>query len=467
MVLCFYSFWAFPLSSDQISSRSWLMSVLGSMAAKGLIGMPSRLFFSDGTFSRKEAADVVKELIERANQKPWDFADEDLYVLGKLIEEFSRELKVIGVDPEKAKEELELSYYREIFWGSRFAGTYHYEINDRDKSDSRLLYRIPIVIPLEQGFFYLSSSNERRWLAAKPSDFSLLDSAIIKAPLWDADWEVGRGYVRLGPGYASSIWLGDNPPPYDYLLISKDFKAGSLGWFNFKQFHTTYKAGGIRRYYLARRIEKNIKDWDFAIYEVHISDKFPNFFAFLPILPLYAVQYFWENDYNVNVVVGLEVARNYPKGALYGDWFIDDITTFPYHVPRKAAFLIGGRRDWKDFKLHLEYVYVDRETYTHKNPNNDYLYKGYAMGFPFGPDSKGIFLRFDVNKGYPFIVQIAQITLQRSSPNPTKSSSLNLLLPYDLGNDKSLTLGINPYRIETGGKVERGIGLEIRAEYDF
>jgi len=184
-------------------------------------------------------------------------------------------------------------------------------------------------------------------------------------------------------------------------------------------------------------------------------------------LPFYAVQHFWENDYNVNVVMGLEVAKNYPQGALYGDWFVDDITTFPHHVPRKTALLIGGRRDWDDFTLHLEYFYADRETYTHKNPNNDYLYKGYPMGFPLGPDSEGIFLRFDFHKQSPFILQIAHTTLQKDSSTSTEISSLNLLIPYDLGTDKSFSLGINPYRRETGGEVERGIIWEIRAEYDF
>lgn len=466
-VFCLHSFIAFPLSSDQISNRSWVMSILGSMAARGLVDLPSRLFFSDGTFSRLEVGKVLKDLIEKAYQEPWYFADEDLYVLGKLMDEFATELRALGVDTKRTKEELELFYYKEIFWGSRFAGAYRYESNAKDQSDSRLLYRLSAIIPIEEGFAYLASSNERRWLAEKPADFPLLDSALIKMPLWDADWEIGRGYVRLGPGYVNSIWLGDNPPPYDYLLVSKDFKVGSLGIFNFKQFHTTYKMGGIRRYYLARRVEKNTRNWDFAIYDIHISDELPNFFAFPPILPFYAVQHFWENDFNVNVVMGLEVARNYPHGALYSDWFVDDITTFPHHVPRKTALLLGGRRDWEDFSLHLEYVFVDRETYTHKNPNNDYLYKGYQMGFPLGPDSKGVFLRFDAHKKTPLIIQVAQATLQKSSPTSTKISSLNLLLPYDLGTDMSLTLGINPYRKKSGGNIERGISFEIRAEYDF
>lgn len=458
--------WVFSLQSDQVSPRSWVMSVLGSMAAKGLSDKPSRIFFSDGTFSRRETAEIVKGLIDKAYKAPWDFADEDLYMLGQLIDEFSWELKVLGMDPKKAKEELELSYYKGIFWGARLAGTTRYE-DDGGGSDSRLLYRLPMIIPAGEGFFYLSPSNEKRWLAEKPSDFPFLDSAIMKTHLWDADWEVGRGYVRLGPGYISSIWLGDNPPPYDYLLITKDFKVGSLGWLRMKQFHTTYKSAGIRRYYISRRVEKSIRNWDFAIYEVHLSDKFPSIFAFMPLLPLYGVQHFWENDYDVNMVMGLEVARNYSQGALYGDWFIDDITTYPRHVPRKTAILIGGRREWKDFTFYLEYVYVDRETYTHKNPNNDYLYKGYPMGFLLGPDSKGVFLRFDFHKGFPFILQIGQTTEGRSSSIPTKLSSLRVLFPYDLGTDKSLSLCINPYRREIGGKVERGILWEIRAEYDF
>lgn len=467
LVLCLCSLLAFPLSSDHVSPRSWVMSALGSMSAKGLLDIPSRLFFSDGTFSRGEVAKVVENLIERAREKPWDFADEDLYVLGKLIDEFSQELKTLGVDPFQTKEELELSYYKELFWGSRLAGMYRYEGNSTDKSESRLLYRFPLIIPVGEGFAYISTSNERRWLADKPSDFPLLDSALIKTPWLDADWEVGRGYVRLGPGYINSIWLGDTPPPYDYILMSKNFKAGSLGFFNFKQFHTTYEMGGVRRYYIARRIEKNFKNWDIALYDIHISDQFPSIFAFVPILPLYAVQYFWENDFNVNVVMGLEVARNYPNGAIYADWYIDDITTFPHHVPRKTAFLFGGRKDFDNSILYLEYVQVDQETYTHKNPNNSYYYKGYIMGFPIGPDSRGVYLRWDNKKNFPLIIQIALITQQKSSPTPAKTTSLNLLLPYDLGTDKSITLGINPYRTEKGGKAERGLGLEIRAEYDF
>lgn len=464
--LVFGSLISFALQSDQVSPRSWIRSSLGSMAAKGLLNIPSRLLFSDGVYSRGEIAILLKDLINKAEDEPWDFSDEDFFILGKLIDEFSQELEALNVNIKDVKEKLELSYYQNIFIGGRFAGIAHYD-SDNDESDSKLLYRVSSFIPLSHGFTYFSASNERRWLAKKPSDFSLLDSAIAKIPFWDADWEVGRGYVRLGPGYVSSVWLSDNPPPYDYLLFSKNFKIGSWGFFHFKQFHTTYSSNGIRRYYIARRIEKTLKDWDFALYDIHFSDQFPSLFAFVPILPLYAVQYFWENDYNVNVIMGLEVAKNFPNGAIYGDWFVDDITTYPHHVPRKTALLLGGRKKCKDFTFHIEYFYADNETYTHKNPNDDYLYKGYPMGFPLGRDSRGIFTRIDFHKNPPFIFQIARTTQLKSSPSPIKTTEFSLLLPYDMGTDKSLTLGIRHQKVTSGGKEENNLIGELRVEYNF
>jgi len=442
------------------------MSALGSMSAKGLINIPSRLFFSDGTYSRIETAQVVKSLIDKASKEPWDFSDEDLFVLGNLIREFTPELRSLGVDVEKVKEDLELSYYKEIFMGFRFQGAWHYD-DVKDENESRLLYRVFSLMPVGEGFAFISASNERRWLADKPGDFPYTDSAIIKYPFWDADWEIGKGYVRLGPGFNGSLWLGDTPPPYDYLLFSKNFKVGSWGWFNFKQFHTTYKSGGVRRYFIGRRLEKSIGSWDLGIYEIHISDEFPSVFAFVPILPLYAVEYFFENDYNVNIVIGLEAAKNFSKGAIYGDWFIDDITTFPYHVPRQTAILLGGRKDFEPFTLRLEYVYVDNGTYTHKNPNDDYLYKGYMMGYPLGTDSRGIFARLEFHKGLPIILQLGRATQRKSQPNSIKTTSLGILLPYDLGSDKSISLTLTPYRSESAGKVSKGVNWEVRLEYDF
>ena len=465
-ILIFSSLLAFSFPSDQLSSRSWVMSILGGMSAKGLTNIPSRLLFSDGTYSRVETAKIVKSLIEKAYNEPWDFSDEDLFALGALTKEFAPELRSSGVDVEKVKEDLEFPYYKEIFLGFRFQGAWHYD-DEKDEDESRLLYRVFSLMPVGEGFAFISASNERRWLAVKPDDFPYTDSAIVKYPFWDADWEMGRGYVRLGHGFNGSLWLGDIPPPYDYLLFSKNFKVGSWGWFNLKQFHTTYKAEGVRRYFISRRLEKSIGSWDLGIYEIHISDQFPSAFAFVPILPLYAVEYFFENDYNVNIVVGLEVAKNFPKGAIYGDWFIDDITTFPYHVPRKTAIMLGGRKEFASFTLRLEYVYVDRGTYTHKNPNDDYLYKGYLMGYPLGPDSRGIFARFEFHKGLPIILQIGQATQQKSLPNSLKTTSLGILLPYDLGSNKSISLSLTPYRSESAGKVSRGVNWEIRVEYDF
>ncbi|MGC9003400.1 MAG: hypothetical protein ACP5KZ_01685 [bacterium] len=466
ILFCLLSSFAFALPSDQVSSRSWVMTVLGSLSAKGLTGMPSRLLFADGTYSRLETASIVKTLLDNAKNEPWDFSDEDLFCLDALLKEFSTELKNFGIDAEKAREDLELSYYKGIFLGGRFSAAFHHD-DEKNENESRFLYRISSMMPVGDGFAFLSASNERRWLSPKPADFPYTDSAIIRYPFWDANWEIGRGYVRLGPGYIGSLWLGDSPPPYDYFLVSKDFKVGKWGWFNLKQFHTTYKSQGIRRYFIARRLEKSTGSWDFGVYEVHISDQFPSIFAFLPILPLYAVEHFWENDYNVNIVVGLEAARNFPKGSFYVDWFIDDITTFPYHVPRKTAILLGCRRDFSPFTLRLEYVYIDRTTYTHKDPNDDYLYKGYLMGYPLGPDSKGLFARFEFSKKLPLILQIGQTTSDKSLPNSEKTTSFSVLIPYDFGLDKSLSLLVAPYRKEAGGRVDRGINWELRAEYDF
>lgn len=464
-LLLFPSF-LLALPSDVISPYHWTTTLLGSMAGKGLINMPSRLFLGDDTFSRWEMAKFVKELVDKATKEPWDFSDEDLFALNLLLEEFKWELADLGVDINQIRENLDLSYYQGVFVGGRFQGVWGYD-SEKDEDNARMLYRLITLMPLRDGFVNVTVNSERRWQSEKPSDFPKLDSAVAKLHFLSLDWEGGRGYYRLGPGYLNSICLGDNPPSYAYLEVSKDIKAGKLGWFKLRQFHTTYSQGGVRRYLIARRYEKSFGKWDLGIYEMHLSDTKPPFAVFIPFFPFYATQHFWEKDYNVNVAVGLEVARNFSQGAIYTDWFIDDITTFPRHVPRKTGLVGGIRRDWEKASLHLEYIFTDRETYIHKNPNVSWLYKGYWIGTPLGPDAKGTLLRIEGHKGLPIILQLLYAQEQRSTA-PIRTTSTQILLPYDIGNDKSIELATSIYRRKhSDGRKEEGTNWELRLEYTF
>ena len=83
-----------------------------------------------------------------------------------------------------------------------------------------------------------------------------------------------------------------------------------------------------------------------------------------------------------------------PAWNSHGEIFIDDAQG---HIPNRAYVpdMVGGlvgidlpKLPWNlRFGANIEYVAIANFVYSHRNPNNDYVYRGVMLGHPLGPDS--------------------------------------------------------------------------------
>lgn len=95
----------------------------------------------------------------------------------------------------------------------------------------------------------------------------------------------------------------------------------------------------------------------------------------------------------------VEASTTQPRLELYGEIFVDDAQqkisnrTF---IPDMVGGLIGIDLPALPCDLRLganiEYVAITNFVYSHKNPDNNYLYRGVVLGHPVGPDSDALIL---------------------------------------------------------------------------
>ena len=110
-----------------------------------------------------------------------------------------------------------------------------------------------------------------------------------------------------------------------------------------------------------------------------------------PFIPYYAVQYNAKKD--DNIVLSFDASVRPVDGLrLYAEWLADD---FQYQSdsndPHAVAWITGF--DWyplfleRQLGIHSEYVRINRWTYTHLEPDNQFTHFGAIIGHPIGTDA--------------------------------------------------------------------------------
>ncbi len=221
---------------------------------------------------------------------------------------------------------------------------------------------------------------------------------------------LGRLPVRWGPGYRGATLVSDNAPPLDQLQVAFPFSLGArLGRaYNFTQLVATFREGGTRKYFAARRIEYKFNSRlsvDFqeaykssaskSLYVSLLPDFYTGQSANLKIgsLRLNGL----DQNYNGFLNFGAAYAAN-PNTRFYGQFGIDDLQS-PGHqsfrTPRKIAYLVGTTfRPAPGTDAVAEYSFADATTYTSRIVETQWqkgLYNN--IGLPAGPNSREVFLR--------------------------------------------------------------------------
>lgn len=377
--------------------------------------------------SRKDMALLVDEIIYQLQTEQIqiiNLTDEELEKLETLIIELDDELSTLGlkiirlnsttVILDNLKSTLKMDPYF-----TQKADLFYQDKDIKNLKELNLYSELGGKVSAtiyENSAFYLDASTytDFGWVTNIQEDgipFQVqIKQAYITLKTKPFNLQVGRDYMRWGPGYLSSIMLSDNSPAFNMLKYSGTLDlndlGGDYGKLHFTKFFSLLDPlDGEKRCFLGQRLEyKPVMPLVLGLSETAIISQYssPLFFNPLPFIPPYYATWWIANmlsPQEVNCNVGLDVELNFHPGIkLYGEWMADDIIFFPEEnpYPNRWGFLTGayfadplgsGNTDFR-----IEYTHINNYVYFPTHPWQNYLYQDEYIGHPLGPDADQLYL---------------------------------------------------------------------------
>ncbi len=284
----------------------------------------------------------------------------------------------------------------------------------------------------------------------------------------------GRDYNQWGSGHRAQMVLSTNSPIYDQFKLT-------VQYWRFKFTHLTaflqyvppearrslksvdpidvYWAGNRLEMYLGKGIQLGLTE---SIIYGNQSFR-PGYHH--PLAFFTSIEHFYGDRDNTQLSIDL-AWRVWPGAKIYGEWFIDDITT-----SKLGSEWFGNKFGWQgglflvdllpfianDFLL--EYTRIKPYVYTHSFKDfNKYKHYDTILGHYIGPNSDDLFLRF---RSYPQRRLRLQLNLEayRHGSNPAdRNVGGDPDLPHRAQDSDNVTL-------LDGRRIERtAFGGEIRYE---
>jgi ribose 5-phosphate isomerase B len=213
--------------------------------------------------------------------------------------------------------------------------------------------------------------------------------------------ELGRSYAYWGPGYLSSVMLGNTAPSLDKIQLTGNYQR-----FKYTAFTAALSAWRARlRFLSAERIEVNFLNRfvaGAAIFVAHAigpdtsrntdANQTKDFWAYLnPLIPLYPEMA--NSNHSDNLLVGADLAAYLPRVKVYGQLMVDNMqwdsigpweTEPPLAIGIQAGLLATPL---PMFDFRYEYARIYNFTYYHWIPWISYTSYGVPLGHELGPDA--------------------------------------------------------------------------------
>jgi hypothetical protein len=292
-----------------------------------------------------------------------------------------------------------------LFYG--FLGPYfgfYFNLTDNHATDERYRgNRLPFEVWQESGWPYLTSRNN--------GDFDFDENiATVNFTYKYFTLIYGREYNQWGVGHHGNPLLSTNAPVYDQLKFI-------IRYWRFKFTHLTAflqyispegrismkSQPAIDQYWSGNRLELYLgKGVQLGLSEGVVYGNRSLQPGYLNPLSFYksVEHYYGDRD---NGVLGVDVAWRIFNGMkVYGEWFIDDITTtklgskwygnkFAYQL---GTFLVNPLF-LKDCDILAEYIRIKPYVYSHSVTDyNKYKHYDTILGHFIGPNSDDLYLRF-------------------------------------------------------------------------
>jgi len=221
----------------------------------------------------------------------------------------------------------------------------------------------------------------------------------------------GRGENIWGRAKSGSLALSDNSPPFDQFRFEASFwklrfmyvlgeikQYPQISKIVYAEQVDTNHFVASQKYITAHRIEINLcKNLSLGLYEsVIFGDRFDFSYA-NPVTFLRGAEHY-NRDHD-NAAMGADFQYIFRTMSVYGEFFIDDITTkkigtdwwgnkFAY----QAGLFIVEPLGLPGIDHRVEYTKIKPWVYTHKYPINSYAHYGDAIGYFSGPNSDVLFV---------------------------------------------------------------------------
>ena len=373
----------------------WVTEALARLETNGITGGFHR---QTAPLSRAEVAQIIQQAESRIRAGSVVPSEIDRQLLEKLKRAFSGALagndgRIIGFLPHLRATEKKIAPALEA--------AFHYSAG---QSKQRKASRLTLYSEFEAHNFEgrpldgkTAGQRLERWRGGYTMDFKRSYLQVDSAHL---NLLVGRDWLFWGASPYKTVGLSDNSPAFDHVRLTgtfgKRFKATAFT----TQLDSTWYDDGTKRYLAKRymsghrldyqyndRVEIGVAEWVLYGGDAQTLEwKYVN-----PITFYYVLQYNAKADDNIMFAVDAAV-RPVDGVRFYGEWVIDDIQyESDSNDPHAVAWLLGVTWYPKYFDrrlgLHSEYARVNRWTYTHLDPDNQFTHFGYAIGHAIGNDS--------------------------------------------------------------------------------
>ena len=461
------------VSADTLPREHWSYDAMAYLAAQGLaVGQTARFYQGDFLLDELEMAERVRDILANSELLS-QIQGRNRNLLSRLAQEFREQLILLGVSSEEIdllQSESNLSAVLTGYVGPLL------RFSDGKKSIFGT-YEADVLVPFRKhGLITATLSTADREYRENPEAFPKIDKFNARGFGKDWEWEIGKNSLFWGSGYSGSMILSDNPPPFDFARVTKDFNLGGhIGRVQLTQIIAPFEDSDKHFWFLGRRLQKTFSPhFNLGINETVKTGERPRpLVLIMPALYLYQYMFLNDLDQEWNELVSIDASYRTKGGReYYTELIIDDITSpQPFGTvaerPRKTGLLIGAHAPKVDAagrtSVRAEVIIVDPETYLSTRedfPEVNYLKNGYFIGHPVGNDAEALFLRVTHKPGGG-IMLVGEYLAARKKTTGVKERAANFLAIYNVNERLSTSIR---WREFLGSPKDR---LELTGSYAF
>jgi hypothetical protein len=393
---------------ETIPLDSWVYQAVDELHCQGFF---RSLHTEVRPYTRGQIASMLLEINQHQNGGPSKLTDSQLWLLGKLNQEFRYELQELL---EKSRGETPPP--RTIRYAASPVG--YLTVAEGDSSYSRLQLRFEIGLQFGDRFVLKDRAVEdnkaqkertyrgRKWRSGLTG---VVDQSYANINLRYVYLLLGRDHLRWGPGRDDVLLLSDQIPPFDMIKAEAEFGAFKLISFATVLDRISYAEGHLpaNRYLSGHRVDMNLPfGVEMGFSEVVLyggENRLMEPHYLNPLLPYYGEQYDYSEDDNILWSIDLTLST-FRNKEMYCEFMIDDFQSDFSSEPHQIGYQIG--LNYADpfglsrSYLNLEYTKIRNWVYGQVEPWNLYTYYGQCIGSVLGPDADRMALRLLYHLSY-------------------------------------------------------------------